>query len=421
MLRHFTKKDKLIVVLFIIIFLGGLYGLGLYYRYNLPGKTAKASPSFSNLTLQGKINHLEKEVQELKKEIAQEKAGVSGAAVSEEEQRIKVVKKILPSVVSIVETKQVTVYSPIFNWPDFGFPGFFFGGPSEKKEEKVSSGTGFLISSDGMILTNKHVVADKEGHYTVITNDNKEYSAKVLVRDPVRDLALLKIQGSHFQPVTLGDSSKIVLGETVICIGNALGQFQNTVSVGVISGLSRQINAAGAGTIETLNGVIQTDAAINPGNSGGPMINLQGKVIGINVAMAQSAQNIGFAIPINQAKRDVDQFKKTGKIVYPFLGIRYITIDKALQEKDSLPVDYGALIVRGEKPDEVAVVPGSTADKMGLKENDIILKINGQKIDKQHLLGSLIQKYQPGDKITLEILRHGRHLFLSGILGKRES
>lgn len=413
MFKNFTKKDKLITAIFLLVFLGGLYGLGLYYRYNVP---VKPVAGFSNLSLKNQVVRLEKEVQDLKKKLGQKSTGTLSGTASEEEQRVAVVKKMLPSVVSIIETKQVTVYSPIFDWP-----GFSFGEPTGKKKEKVSSGTGFLISTDGMILTNKHVVADTTGDYTVITNDNKEHAAKVLARDPVRDLALLQIKGSGFKPVELGDSSKIALGETVVCIGNALGQFQNTVSSGVISGLSRQINAMGGGAIETLNGVIQTDAAINPGNSGGPMINLEGKVIGINVAMAQSAQNIGFAIPINQAKRDIEQVKKTGKIVYPFLGIRYIAIDKALQDKDNLPVDYGALVVRGKGVGEMAVVPSSTADKMGIKENDIILKLNGQKIDKKHLLGNLIQNYQPGDKITLEVLRQGRHLFLSGVLGKRES
>ena len=410
-LKNFSKKQKTIFLFLILI--GGLYLLGFYYRNNSsPVVTAN---SFSNFTLQTRVSHLEEAVAILEQKENQKENQEEPEIVSEENQRTKVVQEILPSVVSIVASKKILVYSSWFG-SDFSLD------PSgEEKEQKISSGTGFLISKDGMILTNKHVVADEEAKYTVITNDNEEYSVEILARDPLQDLALIKIEGLDFPFVELGDSSKIILGQSIICIGNALGEFQNTVSAGVISGLGRHISASGGGAIETLSGVIQTDAAINLGNSGGPLVNLQGEVIGINIAMATSAENIGFAIPINQAKKGIEQVKQTGKIIYPFLGVRYVTVDKSVQEKHTLSVDHGALIIRGQNQGETAVEPGTTAETMGLQENDIILKINSQQIDKDHLLGDLIKQYQPGDKITLEVLRQDNHLQLSGVLGKRES
>ena len=189
-------------------------------------------------------------------------------------------------------------------------------------------------------------------------------------------LAVIKIQstGTVFKPVTLGDSSGIQIGQTAIAIGNALGQFSNTVSVGVVSGLQRTISASDQmGSVsETLEGIIQTDAAINAGNSGGPLLNLRGQVIGINTAMAQGAQDIGFALPINMAKKDISQVVATNKIVYPFLGVRYVLVDDQVKQKYNLSVDYGALVLKGNNG-EPAVNPGSGAAKAGIKENDVIL------------------------------------------------
>lgn len=356
---------------------------------------------------------------------------------TQEEAVIKVVKEVFPSVVSIVITKDLPVYEQYFENPFEEFFGpdspFEFEVPqyeqkgTEKRE--VGGGTGFIISKDGMVLTNKHVVSDTEAEYTVITNDGEKYSAEILAIDPVQDLAIIKIQKDEkgnppqkeFKPVTLGDSSTLQIGQTVIAIGNALGEFNNTVSVGVISGLGRNITASGAGMVETLEDVIQTDAAINRGNSGGPLLNLKGQVIGVNVAMAEAAQSIGFAIPVDRAKRDIEQVKNTGKIVYPFLGVRYILITSEIQEKENLKVDYGALIVKGENANEPAVVPGSAADKAGIKEGDIILKLNGEKITSKNSLAKIIQNYSPGDKITLDILRGDKEITVQLTLGERSS
>ena len=207
----------------------------------------------------------------------------------------------------------------------------------------------------------------------------------------------------------MGDSADLKVGQSVIAIGNALGEFRNTVSTGVISGLARSVTAGGAGIgSEQLLNVIQTDASINPGNSGGPLLNIAGQVIGINTAMAQGAQNIGFAIPINEVKNTIDSVKKNGKIVRPWLGVRYVIINKAIADANKLSVDYGAIIVRGQNQTDLAVIPGSPADKAGLVENDIILESNGQKITEANPLANLVAKLKPGDEITLKVLHQSK-------------
>ncbi|MGC9031518.1 MAG: S1C family serine protease [Minisyncoccia bacterium] len=351
-----------------------------------------------------------------------------------EENIIKVVKEASPSVVSIIITKDLPVFEQYyinpfkdffgpedFNFPDFQIPQYKQKG-TEKRE--VGGGTGFIISEDGLVLTNKHVVSDKKAQYTIITNDGKKYDAKVLALDPIQDLAIIKIQKpvtdlTSFKPIQMGDSSNLQIGQIVIAIGNALGEFRNTVSMGVISGLGRTITASGAGMVEILEDVIQTDAAINSGNSGGPLLNLKGQVIGVNVAMAQDAQNIGFAIPINKAKRDVEQIKTIGKIIYPWLGVRYILINQEVKEKYHLTIDYGALIVKNEENNEPGVIPGSPAEKAGLKEGDIILELNGEKITSQNSLSKIITKYSPGDNVTLKVLRDKKTFEISVVLVER--
>jgi len=208
--------------------------------------------------------------------------------------------------------------------------------------------------------------------------------------------------------VELGDSSGLKVGQTAIAIGNALGEFRNTVSTGVISGLSRSITAGGPGIgSEQLTGVIQTDASINPGNSGGPLLNIAGQVIGINTAIVQGAQNIGFAIPINEVKKSIDNVKEHGRIIRPWLGVRYVLINKSIAAANNLKIDYGALIVRGDNKTDLAVIPGSPADKAGLEENDIILEINNGKIDEKNPLANAIGKLNPGDEITLKVMHKG--------------
>jgi S1-C subfamily serine protease len=285
--------------------------------------------------------------------------------------------------------------------------------------QEVGGGSGFIISSDGLILTNKHVVSDASASYTVITNDGKKHVAKVLARDPSQDFAVVKIDATGLPTVNLGDSDGLQLGQTAIAIGNALGQFSNTVSVGVVSGLERTVTASDEadGQQETIKGVIQTDAAINPGNSGGPLLDLQGDVIGINTAVASDAQSIGFAIPINRAKHDIDSVRTTGNILSPYLGVRYLVITADIVKQQDLPVSNGAL-VRGSS-DGPAVQSGSPAAKAGIQAEDIIEKVDGQQLDADHVLGDVISGYNVGDVVTLTIDRGGKEMTLQVTLGKR--
>jgi len=353
---------------------------------------------------------------------------------TEEEKTIQTVKQVSPSVVSIIISKDVPIVEKYYIDP---FGSDFFGGfqiPQyrEKGTEKqqVGSGTGFIISKSGMILTNKHVVSEEGVEYIVLLNSGEKYPAKVLAKDPFYDLAIIQIDQSDiveserksFFPVKLGDSSKLQIGQTVIAIGNALGEFQNTVSVGVISGLGRNIVATGAGIAESLEGIIQTDAAINPGNSGGPLLNLVGEVIGINVARSTSGENIGFSLPINMAKRDIEQVKAEGKIVYPFLGIYYTNITEEISKANDLPVKSGAWVGRDGQGQEteIAVVPDSPAEIAGLKRDDIILEFDNKQITEIDSLAKMILQYSPGDNISLKILRDGEKISREVILTERK-
>lgn len=337
--------------------------------------------------------------------------------LSEEVAATEVVKRASPAVVSIIVTKDLSKInqgSPFispFNDFFFQFPGFEFNFPRAtppRGKQEVGGGTGFIISADGMVLTNRHVVDDTEAEYTVLLNDGKKYNATVLARDPVLDLAVVKIEAKSLPTLPLGDSDMLQIGESVIAIGNALGEFRNTVTKGVVSGIGRTITASsGSGESEVIEGAIQTDAAINPGNSGGPLLNLQGQVVGVNTAVSQEGQLIGFAQPINEAKRVIDSVKKYGKIVRPYVGVRYVLINEQIKQANQLSVDYGALITRGEDRVDLAVMPGSPADKAGLVENDIILELDSQKIDEGHSLARLIVQKAPGDTVTLLILHKG--------------
>jgi S1-C subfamily serine protease len=321
-------------------------------------------------------------------------------------------------VVSVIVSKDVPkVQDNFFN--QFNFPDFF-GNPLDQgqggesngqggtQKKQIGGGSGFFITSDGLIVTNRHVVDDVTADYSVLTNDGKEHKATVLARDPINDIAVIKIEGSGYPTLDLGNSDSLKIGQTVIAIGNSLGEFTNTVSRGIVSGLKRNLTASGGfGGTERLNNIIQTDAAINPGNSGGPLLNINGEVIGVNVAIAQGAQSVGFALPSNQIKKVIDQVKATGKISTPYIGVRYIPIDITIKKENNLPYDYGVLVSRGEKITDFAVIPGSPADKAGIVENDIILEVNGNKIDEKNGLAELISKYNVGDEITLKIWHKG--------------
>lgn len=340
------------------------------------------------------------------------------ALAQQEDLVIEAVKNAQPAVVSIVITKDVPIieqyYEEGVNDPFGGMFGpspFNFQIPqyrengTEKKE--VGGGSGFIVSDDGYIVTNNHVVSDEKAEYTVFLNDGTKYTAKVLDKDALNDIAIIKIDAKDLPYLQFGNSDELMAGQSVIAIGNPLLEFSNSVSVGVVSGLSRSITAGdGAGMSEQLQGVIQTDAAINPGNSGGPLLNLKGEVIGVNVAVA-SAENIAFSIPSNEVKQIFDSVKEHGKIIRPFLGVRYIQITESLKEKNSLSVDYGVLISKGANAEELAVIPGSPADKAGLTENDIILEADGKKLDNEASIAHIVANKKVGDSLKLKVLSKG--------------
>lgn len=331
--------------------------------------------------------------------------------IVEDSATVAAVEKVTPAVVSIVVTKDLSaIYQNQFPFNDFWFswPFNFNLPPAPEGKQEVGGGTGFVIdATKGLIATNRHVVDDEQAEYSIITNNGDRYNATVLARDSFNDLAILQVEVKNLVAVELGDSDILQIGQTVIAIGNALGEYSNTVTRGVVSGIGRTIVAGGASGSERLEGIIQTDAAINPGNSGGPLINLAGQVIGINTAIDRQGQLVGFAIPINSVKKVIESVEQHGRIVRPYLGVRYVLLNKEVADRNDLTVDYGALILRGETRSDLAVIPGSPADKANLRENDIILEVDGKKITMDNSLAQIIQQYAPGDQVIFKILSQG--------------
>ncbi len=365
-------------------------------------------------------------------------ATVKPVTLQEESATTEAVKKVSPSVVSIIISKDLSKLSGVtgpqpfpFDGGDFGFPfNFFFGQGTQPRtspptgtpqgKQEIGGGTGFVVDgARGLILTNRHVVSDTEADYTVLTNDGRRFPAKVVARDSVNDMALVQIDDHSLPALTFGDSDAVAIGQTVIAIGNALGEYRNTVTKGVISGTARNVVAGdNRGSSESLEGVFQTDAAVNPGNSGGPLVNLEGQVVGMNTAINREGQLIGFAIPSNEAKRMVDSYRQNGRIVRPYLGIRYVLVTPELARTNKLSVDYGALIVGSRQSGELAVVPGSPADKAGLVSNDIILSVDGAKVDVEHSLVRALSRRNPGDTVTLTLYHKGKQVELKVQLGE---
>lgn len=324
--------------------------------------------------------------------------------VQENSALVNVAKQVSPSVVSITTT---TTSAPTTN-----FFGYSVGGRTQK-----GAGTGMIITSNGLILTNNHVI-EGGGAITVFTADGKQHKGTVVAANVAQDYAFVRINATGLTPVKLGDSSVVQVGQRVIAIGNALGQFSNTVTDGIISGKGRPVqagDASGTSATESLQDLFQTDAAINPGNSGGPLVNLDGQVIGMNTAVAGNAQNIGFAIPINEIKSAINSVESKGTIVQAYLGVRYIPITPDVVASKNLTVSDGALVI-GDAANP-AVVSGSPADQAGLKAGDIITKINSQTIDSNHSLTSVVADHKPGDKVTLTIVRNGKTQTLTATLG----
>jgi serine protease Do len=335
------------------------------------------------------------EISESKKEIIDEESVVT-----------KVVEKASLSVVTVSINKEVINSNDILRG--------FFGIGSQIETQKIEKdiGTGFVISGDGLIVTNKHVVVDMGATYKVIVGKDEVIDVIDIYRDPINDLAILKIDKEALSSVELGDSDELKVGQTVIAIGTALGEFRSTVTKGVISGLGRGI-VAGDGRLysEKLDNVIQVDAAINPGNSGGPLFDSSGRVIGVNVAVSQNGENIGFALPINLVKASVDNFRKTGEFDRPYLGVSYKIISKRLAEVNRLPV--GAFVEEVGKE--------SSAAKGGLKKGDVILEIDGEKIEEEDvlLIAEVVNRKKIGDELLIKYFRNGKEIEVEVILEKR--
>ncbi|OYX38412.1 hypothetical protein B7Z00_02125 [Candidatus Saccharibacteria bacterium 32-50-10] len=280
-----------------------------------------------------------------------------------------------------------------------------------------AAGTGIIVSKDGYVLTNKHVVSGADKVEVILSNGTSYTNVTVVGSDPLNDIAFLKINGvNNLSPAELGDSATTRVGQEVVAIGNSLGQYQTTVTSGIISGKGRPITAGSEGTGETesLTDLLQTDAAINPGNSGGPLLNRSGQVIGVNTAVAANAQGIGFAIPINATKGALKQVLAGKGVERSYLGLRYVTLTPDVAKQYDVSVTQGAYIVGAEgRP---GVLPGSPADKAGLREKDIIKKVNGMMVGPQGGVSSLIGEYAPGDTVSLLVLRDGRELTLKATL-----
>lgn len=327
--------------------------------------------------------------------------------VSEESLVTNVVETVSPSVVTVSASGTRSLGS-IFDDP---FDPFSIPRAPRQQSIEQDIGSAFVVSTDGLIVTNKHVVSVPQVKYKVITKDDKTYDVERIYRDPTNDLAILEINAKGLTPVTMGDSSKLKVGQMAIAIGTALGEFRNTVTVGVISGLGRGITAGSPfeGSVERLDNVIQTDAAINPGNSGGPLLNSSGQVIGINTAVSSEGQNIGFAIPINVVKDSLTNFNNTGSFQRPFLGVRYKIVTRDLALLNELP--EGAYVQE--------VVADSPAEIAGIEVEDIITKIDGKKLTGDDGgLAKIISSKKIGDRVIVEIWRNGETLKLNVTLGE---
>lgn len=323
----------------------------------------------------------------------------------------QIARTVGPSVVSV----NVAITADGGATSDLGLFGFGQNQPTQEQ----AAGTGIIISDKGVIVTNRHVVPAGTTKVSVTLSDGTELKdVSVLGRTTDTDsldLAFLKIndlRGHKLKPARLGDSANVQVGDNVVAIGNALGQFQNTVTTGIISGFGRSVQAGDSSgstaSAENLDNLFQTDAAINEGNSGGPLVNLNGQVIGINTAIAGGAQNIGFAIPLNDVRGLIDQVLKTGKFVRAYLGIRYVPLTADVASQFNLKVNQGAFIVPADDPADPSILPGSPAAKAGLQERDTITAVDGTKVDQSHSLTSLLGKHQPGDKVQLTIVRDGK-------------
>jgi 2-alkenal reductase len=327
---------------------------------------------------------------------------------------VAAVKQVSPAVVTVINTLKPDAQQNELQQNPFPFPQ-----PQQPQQRQPrASGSGVIISNDGYVVTNNHVVENAQS-LAVIFADGSRHEATLVGTDPLVDLAVLRVKDAVPGIAALGDSTILQPGETVIAIGSPLGDFKNSVTVGVVSALNRSVPGSGQ------EGLIQTDAAINHGNSGGPLVNLRGEVIGINTLVVRGngftgdqAEGLGFAVPSKAVKSVSDQLIATGKVVHPYLGIYYTPIDAESAAQENLPVQNGALI-GAPAQGRPAVEPGTPADKAGLKDGDIITAVDGQKLGSDTTLRSILMDHKPGDIIKLDVLRDGKTLTFDVTLASR--
>ncbi len=333
---------------------------------------------------------------------------------------VDVVDDANPAVVSIIISKDVPILEQYYEQYGSGFRSFQVPRLQETGEYEtveIGGGSGFLISEDGYLVTNAHVVDEADADYTVFLNDGSEYEATIIASDDVLDIALVQIEGEGFDYLEFGDSDILNPGQSVIAIGNALGEYRNTVSTGVVSGLARTILAGYSSGISELRDVIQTDAAINSGNSGGPLLNLDGEVIGVNVAVASDSENIAFSLPSNSVSAAIESMIENGEVIRPFLGVTYIPVYPAVVRQYQLEVNHGALIVGGEGQNPIT--EGSPAESAGLQEFDVILEIDDIKVEVEQSLSDIIVRKEIGETIEILVRRDGEDLTLEATLEAR--
>ncbi len=315
----------------------------------------------------------------------------------------KIIKQSLPSVVGIFALKQID--KPNSNNSIINIKKEYF--------EKIGNSSGFIVDKSGLVATNYHPISNRKLTYKMLWN-NKFYDCSLFHYNDINDVAILKLQKTDKTPlptIKLGDATNITLGETVVAIGNVLDEFDNTVSKGIISGLSRYVKTDSnyKGVLE-YKGLIQTDAAINPGNSGGPLINMKGEVIGITTLAVSGVENIGLAIPINPVKKIIKDLKSFGAVKQVSLGVRYILVDDVIKTRYNLPINYGAFIIYGTT--QPSILENSLAKQYGIQEGDIILSLDNYKIDPKHPIDEFLKDICIGDSIKAKILRDKKEIII---------